>query len=622
MKRNTWIVLGTFVVLLVAVLVLERTPQGDRPKSLSLPVLQEATPAKAAADADKEAPKAVATAADSVDAINRIEITRKGQQVVLERAGKDDWQLSKPRTARADSYKVQAMLRVFTSQTESVFSTPLEDEGDRRYYGLDDADRIGVKLYRDGVVWLDLVLGAAQKSDDEGYEKDTFVQSGGDGLIYRVQGKDLRSPFDKDVDDLRSKKLFGFKREDVRELRVATTTDPATPELVLRREEPGEVAEGQAKPEERWTMVTPAGYRAGTPTSYLSTLANLHVSAFADQAPPEAHLDAAPWRVTVITSDGAKTTLLLGEEVDNEVWAQVEGSDEAVKLSKYTAQSLKKGAMDFRDKTLLALPVDEVVGRGYGPLTLRRAGDTWQISGPQAAEAGADEVQRALRDATSFAVDSFLPTPPPPAESGLGPDAARFVLRTAERTLELRLGAEKEGKVYGQLAGSDEVFLATSYNAGKLKKGFEDLRRHGIFTGQAADLTRITLTHPDEALVLEKKAAEGAPAGTPAAWTLTSPADAGDLQQPKLDSVASTLAALKAKDIVPLAEAPKGAWDDAFVLTWSDAQGATRKLWISNEKKEGNAWARTDDPAWAGQAVTLQPFQVNAIKKRLKELKK
>ena len=656
MKKNTWIIVGVFAALLAAVLVLQRAPEGDTSKALSLPVLKEADkPAEAKAEAkvaDAKAPDAkdekpaapdaekvvdpstvlgagpaagpsakVPTAADSMDVINLIEIVRQGETVTLEKVDKDAWQFSAPRKAAADTYKVQAMLKLFTSPSESVFSTPVTDDKDLRYYGLDEKDRLVVTLKRDGAVWLKLAIGNAQGTDDEGGEKDTFVQHGDDGWIYRIQGKDLRQPFDHPFDDLRSKKLFSFKKEDVTELRLSSTVDARYPEAILRKDPVPEGAE--PKKEETWTMVKPEGYRVGSPASYLSTLANLYVSGYADKAPAEARLDTPTARISVVLKDGSTHTLVVAGEAEDSTWVQVEGSAEAAKVSKYTGQSLKKSPMDFREKKILALDEKGVIELAYGDVRLTTDGDHWTVLSPTHVPAGDDEVQKALKDVTSFAIDAYVTEPLSVAEAGLGSGAYRFEARTGNGTVEVLLGAEKDGKVYGTINGSGEVWLATSYNANKLKKKIEDLRRHRLFQVEATSFDRIELAHPDETLVLEQKrppADKGELATGP--WALTKPADAGLLDQSKLDVIPTTVAALNAKDIVPAKEAPANAWDKAFKLTWKDEQGTTRTLWISDEKKDGNSWVKTDDPDWAGQAMTLQPFQVQKIKKRLHELVK
>jgi|GEM_PF-2721944 len=660
MKKNTWIILGVFAALLAAVLFLQRAPEGDTSKALSLPILKEAPkpdeakpaeakPAEAKpVDAkDEKAPapdaeqvvlqKPAESARESLDAINLIEIVRQGETLVLEKLDKDTWQFSAPKKAAADTYKVQSMLKLFTSPSESVFSTPVADDKDLRYYGLDEKERLGVTLKRDGVVWLKLAIGNAQGTEEEGSEKDTFVQHGDDGWIYRIQGKDLRQPFDHAFDELRSKKLFSFKKEDVTELRLASTVDARYPEAILKKDPVPDPSTGlpstslgaggaggaDPKAEETWTLVKPEGFKVGSPSSYLSTLANLYVTGYADKAPAEAKLDTPVARVTVVLKDGASHTLVLAGEAEDSTWVQVEGSAEVAKVSKYTGQSLKKSAMDFRDKKILGLDEKSAVELHFGDVHLTNDGDHWTVLAPVRAAAGDDEVQKVLKDLGSFAIDAYVSEPVSVAETGLNANAYRFLVRSAAGTVEVLLGTEKDGKVYGTVNGSGEVWLATSYNANKLKKKVDDLRRHRLFQVEATAFDRIELTHPDQSLVLEQKRPQGSPGElTTGPWALTKPADAGALDQSKLDSIPTTLAALTAKDIVADKDAPTIAWNKAFKLTWKDEQGTTRTLWISDDKKDGNSWAKTDDPDWAGHVVTLQPFQVNKIKKKVHELVK
>jgi len=192
--------------------------------------------------------------------------------------------------------------------------------------------------------------------------------------------------------------------------------------------------------------------------------------------------------------------------------------------------------------------------------------------------------------------------------------------------VEVLLGAEKkgEGKTFGKLLGHDEVFLATSYNAGKLKKKAADLRRHAILDLELPAIAKIELIHADERLTLEKKAPEvtGQQGATPPSVWVVSSAPLKDPDQAKLDGIASALAALKAKDFVNDADAKKIKWDKAFQARVTTGDGRVFTVTVSDDKKDGDSYARCDAPAWRGQVFTLQAFQVNKFKKKLHELSK
>jgi hypothetical protein len=624
MKKNTWIILGVFVALLATYLVLEQAPEGDRSERLSLPTLSE--PPKEEAKAEGEAtPATPAVTGTPMSAINLVEIVRAGETVRIERAGEDEWTITQPRKARVDSYKVKQMLGLFKTASESIFSTPLKDPKDLRYYGLDDAERVKVTLHKDGQVWLSLRIGNVEKADDQTGDRDTFVQKGGDDWIFRIQGKDLRAPFDKPFADLRSKKLFGFKREQVKELRVANPDDARYPEIVLVRDAAAPAEEGTAapKPEERWSMTKPAGFAIDKPTSYLSSFANLSVSGFEAEAPAGAGLDGPVYRITALLDDGQKHGLLLGQEVGDAAWARVEGSDEVVKVSKYTAKSLRKGAMDFRNKKLLSLSKEEVTRVQYGDLVIARAGEAWRMSGAASHEAGADEMDKALRDLTSFAIDGYVSPDPGPQATGLDASAARLVVQTANARYEVLLGKEEDGKRYGTLAGSGEIWRATTYNTNKLVKQAAELRRHRVFDFELGQIKEITLTHEDETLTLVTADEAYRGKATNAKFMLASPASDKPLDQLKLDGVATSLVALKAKDFLAPADAAPFKLDaPAFTATVELSDGKKRQIALAKDKKDSDFVARSDARGWSGQAFTLQPFQANKLRKRLHELHK
>ncbi len=641
MNRTTLLAVLGFLVLLAVVLVINYWPKEKPPEGFHLagwsthPDDQKPEAAGAAlAFGDEKGAKVEESPIDGID------IGRGGETVALRKAAGGDgktWNVTAPLEAPADWNRIRPILERFKTPTDSVFSKRVKPE-DLPVYGLDPSQRIELKLLKGGKPWLHLVIGAKEVNRDDAAEggppqTDTFVQRGGDDLVYRVSGKDLRSAVDVKLSDLRSKKIFTFEKDAVGELVLENPGDAAHPRVHLKRNataaapEPAagdEAATDDGKPKvaDEWTLVEPTGFLAGPQNGFLGTLTSAYATAFigpkdADYETAKAALGEKPYRLSVVLPNET-VRIAIGEPGDQHGYLQVEGRNEIIKVSKFTATNLRKGLGDVREKKVLAFPKDAItriqIEQGPDTIGLERTGATWQATAPAGLVVGEKPIATLLADITTFAVAEFA-GPLPETETGLASPTHRLSVTAGSETRTLRFGKEVDGKVYGQVEGSPEVFRVTAYLAKKFQKKAEDLRDMQIFSLAREELIELTLRHADESVTLTRDPDDVSK------WTVTAPKAVAAPMAGVVTGIVNTVTSLTAKKLHP-GRTPQavGLGDQAaFTLVAKLKDGAEHVLRVSDQLDEQDPFAETDDAKWRGTVFSLNAYQVKNLRKRLKD---
>jgi hypothetical protein len=553
-----------------------------------------------------------------------------------------EWRLKTPVEAPAVKYAVEKMVKAFKGPTRSVGSKPYKAD-DARRFDLEPERRIHVTLKSKGAVWngADLVIGMAQESETKGPQgeaiKDTWVMKAGDeGTVYRIAGKDLREPFDQALDELRDKKVFTVAAEDLTHVTIAA---PDGSKVVLDGERKEKEAAKDDKPatyEVDWKVTEPAGFKADTTVSGVArSLANLRVRSFvAGVGASEKPLGEKPWRITAKTHDGAKTLVVLiadgGEE--EEIWAQVEGANEYLKIDKYTSKNLQKTIADLRDKSLLTLDEAAVTlltfvpeGGGAEIEVVKEAG-AWKFTKPET-KAGAD-VESALKSALTAKVTRFgLPAEEATAAAQLATPELTVRLQAGDKKLWIafskaldEVGDEKNqrwARVTEEGQPPGPLVLVADYTAKRFQKSLDDIRQKKLYSFTKDDLQKLEISWPEgkQKLVMER------PPEAPSLVLLNVPAG----KKPKealLGTVQNTLPALRVKKFFDTTKPEDVDLVDAkaYVITASLKDGKTVKLLVSQKKDDNDPYALTDQGPLAGQVFTLNQYQVDNLTKEMGEL--
>lgn len=574
--------------------------------------------------------------------VDEILIEREGEKVHLVRSGEGKdlrWSLRAPIEALAVKFQVEKMVKVFKEDTLSVYTKEGVKPEMLALFDLEPARRIGVTLKSQGAPWqgLDLWVGKSEGGDDAPAEpgqevvKDTWVMVKGDeSTVYRVASKDLRQPFEISLSDLRDKKLFGVKAEDI--VRVLVTA-PDGAELVLEgdRQQTPAAAEGEEpKVETTWRIAEPAGYQADDSAKTLArNIANARTREFVARADaPADALSGALWRIEARTHDGVELGLELADGEADQVWGRVIGQDaERIKVEKFTAKNLRKSLADVRDKTLLpgadgdAVTLVRFAPEGEPSFVVAREGESWRFTGGgPTADPGSHLDTAVTAKATRYAR---------PDELG----AADLVLANPEFVAEVHAGSKRWSLAFGPKIEADpdkgnrwaqvtvdsqagEPVLVQDHVAKRFRKARTDLRWKKLFGMDKGAIQRVELTAPGGA---SSVALERAPGGD--ALEVVGAPEGRKTKTSMVTTVVNTLPNLRAKDFVDgkqpadLGLTAATAWTVAIAT----ADGQTARLFVEPAPEEGSAHAVADTGPLAGQVVTLNTYQAKNLQKGLED---
>jgi len=647
MKRSTLYVLVALVVLAGLYLLLDRKRTPKAPEPLAVPGYMGNVTEKESRTLKKEKPCPY----------DKVELKRKGQAITLVKTGADkdgnsEWAFESPFKGRAQNYKVRDMVEAFAPRIESSFAKEVTEK-DLRDYGLDADNAIEVKVYEAGAEKLHLVIGSAEKPDRGGEmmaEPDTWVHWGANTKVaYRIPARDLRRPFDVEVKELRDKRVIDLKRDEVSALMLENPASTISPKVVVRRpvlppKEPekkdekkeGEDAEAKkddpSKPRrednEGWTLEEPKGFSLGEVSAYLAQATNVSAQEFLDASAlkgEQTGLDdpKTAFKLTVEAGD-KKVALWIGNTVSKggskDVYAKLDGTNEVFRLSEFAAKALRKDVGEFRDRrlvqqrdlsTLQSLDLTDAGKRS----ALVKSGGTWTFTSPAGYEAGKAPLETYENDLKSMRFEEFV-ADPGAAKTGL--DAPATVLRlgfAGGDKLVIELGKEDEGKVWGRLSGSTELFRIAKHTVDRLRKKPDDLRNRKLFAFTKDDLVKVSLKSKEETVVLERDLGSDT-------WKITAPEAVDNPKESVVASVVSAFANLEARDFVD-GKRPEdvGLGKEAFVATGTAKDGKTYELRISLDKMGDNPYASSSEAKWRGKVVTVTSFAAKGLEKKVKDFK-
>ncbi len=302
------------------------------------------------------------------DAVSAVTLTYPDREIAL-RLTDGAWRIATPIDAAADETAVKNLVRAIAEC--EVKKTLDEVPQDLAPFGL-DTPKVTVK-----VTLKDRELPAIRvgKTTPVGYS--TYIQRADEPKIYLTTSA-FQSGMEKQVKDLRDKRIVQFNEDDVRQ--VALQSEAQT--IRLR------------KADNKWQLEQPGAFAADSATvrNFLSTLRALHATDFPAEEASDLKtygLDAP--RLTVTLSIGEKldeVQVLFGGQSDKkDVYIKTNTRPTIFTAAEYAYKDLNKSANDFRDKTVLAIDkqaVSEIeVARNDGEaFVLARSEDgKWSIRG-------------------------------------------------------------------------------------------------------------------------------------------------------------------------------------------------------------------------------------------------
>lgn len=642
MKKSTIFLLAAAVVLAVVAFIATRKSGPEAPKKLDI--------AGYASESELEAEKKLGL----MDArptikhpIDEVVIEKSDVTIRLVRDGEGEeakWRLAAPVEAPAVKYQVEQLIELFKTPTTRMDARAIQEK-DWPLFDFEVERRIGLTLKSKGAVWngVELVVGQVVKDGEPGGEesvKGTWVMVKGDAATaFLIADKDLRTPANKTVADLRDKKVFDFEADQVSRIEIA---DPSGGKVVLVGETvetpPAPDAGEDAKPTKSttWTLSEPAGVKGDAGISALArNLANLRVNEFVPlaEAKDEAKqaLAGATWKIAAKVGD-KEVRLLVSEASKEPIWAQVEGRDELMTLASYAANNVRKGLDELKDKTIWDLDKDALsalkLKGDAGPIAIEKGEAGWRFVEPPVAFA-ADPGSFATSGAKLTAVRWAKPAELEAARAALATPEIQAEVRAGAASYALTIsaviadpaggGAQNRWAVLGEVATA-EPFLISDFVAKRFVTTVDALRNKKLLPQgkDAIASVSIQLAGQTEVATLERPSTGGE-------LMLVAP-PAGKVQNDEaVRTIASTLGVLEAKSFHDGAttEVTGLTPDKASKVVIKYQDGASATLWLSaTSAGDGAVYALVDQGPLANVPVAVNEYQAKNVAKSLDELTK
>ncbi len=391
----------------------------------------------------------------------------KGDTITIERRS-DEWWIVQPVETLADEEEVERYLRnIDETTTERV----IEDSSAMAGSESDEIElRYGLSAPRLSL-FMELSEGRVDTirfGADSPTERFAYVQKrGANRQVFTVRAWRFDN-LDKDLLDLREKRLLAFDKEAVREIKV--TQD----KLGI-----GRVTQLTRAPEGGWKIKSPVQADADESevNGILDKLFNSEAEAFELESPTEADLvdvglAPRPWVevALIVGEDRAVKTLRIGNQVETggPSFARDVSRDPVFLIDSTVVNTVSKSLFSLRDKGLLSLDDEARIQRlelhrspeGLIFAAERDSSGTWVIVGPERRAAKSWKINGILTDVQEVQVEEFVADAPPGEALDLalfGLEAPRVRLRLDRddgTELELLLGARTDDGVYATVAGS------------------------------------------------------------------------------------------------------------------------------------------------------------------------
>jgi hypothetical protein len=524
-----------------------------------------------------------------------------------------EWRITEPLQADADDTAVNGM--VSNLKAVKLDQVVTESPESLEFYGLKEPEIRIALLMAEGVeAPRPLLVGAKSPIGSNSYA----MWEGEDKVL--LLSTHLNPQFDKGLYDLRHKKIFAFKREDVERLRILRSGEP---EMEL-------VKEG-----DRWELVLPFRARASETEvdQILNKLTTLKAEAFVDEAPKDLAdygLEQPVWKIEVVLKpDQTKATLLIGSlhqaQGKGYLYAKREERPGVVSLGMDLIGTFAKEAEEFREKKVMPLKPwkvrkVELDGKGSDITLEKRDGQKWWIESPIVARADGTRMSVFLGAVNRIEGEEFFEKPDGEeglAEYGLADPLARVVLYEEKPvTGEEGEGGEEagypllgvlllgkkthEGKdvYYATVDGEDTVYrVSGEFYEKSFPEAVDALRSKKVIDVSRYLVTEIVARGPEGPVELKRK--EGL-------WKLKKPRSE-DVKKEAVDALLTEVLGLEVDRFVEHVPETLSAWglepaesEISFKNDDEEELGAVLFSSQGPEGEEGLLYVKQREEPWVG----------------------
>lgn len=409
------------------------------------------------------------------DDIQKVEMTKEGEKVVLTRVGPETFKVTQPIDYPADKSSVKLMLEkleklqfgdMVTDKPEkhAEFEVTAEKGVRLAVYEKDNTDKPRADFW----------IGAMK----DGY---TLLRAEGHNEVVQVVGA-IKSIFAKDLKGWRDKAILDFKREDANKIEVESPAGT----YVLHAETAADEAKPNKKEKTTWKLdVTPMVVETlddDVPSGIVTALYSLKAADFADGVKlADVGLEQPLWTITVSLTDQSKKQLLIGNKKDEQdTYVKVPDQAQVFLIKKYTLDRIARRPIDLRDKTVTSFKDDDVaeveIVKDKSRLQLRKDNDSWKATPPTKLDD--IKVKSAISALANMKATGFSEQRDP-VKTGLGkPQGVVTVSLKDKSKIVLRVGSEAEDNaVYLAREGRPDIFLLKKYTAERFLKTATDLEK-------------------------------------------------------------------------------------------------------------------------------------------------
>lgn len=220
--------------------------------------------------------------------IDRIDITRAGEAITLERKG-DGWIV----VPQGFAVEAEAAARMLDALQTVRLSALVSEAGDYQRYELDQEQAIKVTAQAGGKEVRNLEVGKTAASF-----RHTFVKLAGDDRVYQAEGN-FQETFKKTVADLRDKLVLSFNQADIQNLTVtqqgrslSLTRLPAPAAAAGEGGEQPQAAPQDQGPPDQWQSADGRPAERAKVNELLANLSHLRCSGYLDGKTKEAFQDS------------------------------------------------------------------------------------------------------------------------------------------------------------------------------------------------------------------------------------------------------------------------------------------------------------------------------------------
>jgi len=428
-----------------------------------------------------------------VESLDRVEITRDGEEIVLEMVT-GGWRITTPFSASADAGLIDDIAELFDAEEPlHIGSEQAVDAGSLERRGF-DSDVISVVLYEGGEVAANFAIGSNEETPSGA--TTTWVRPDGSETLYRLN-RNLRRVFETELHDWRNEDILVLTEDQQNAL---SAVDIGYGETSLRLERDFEA--------DVWSLTEPEGVEvdADLLQRYTRAVDTLRAEQFADDVSPDDAGTATPSHtVTLHIGETENYVVRVGNEFTS-------GEGEAAETLRYiqvddgpvfavrprAARDFMKQIGDLRPREVLDLDRDEIdaisiADRDDPNLQLERndpEGDeeaTWRLRRPERIpELNVNEVRRLVSSVAELEANRFADEDVTTETAGLDApvrvltvsltDDSEHVVEIGNPIRELEEGEDATDVDHFARVDGGDIFEIRDFKVRNLLKTLDELR--------------------------------------------------------------------------------------------------------------------------------------------------